>query len=107
MRTSRQDYTRGLLEQSRIRVEAEAAMDGWDALLAPATRIPAPRIGEYHDRSDLTAYTRPFNSTGQPVIAIPAPVDGLPVGIQVVGHFGREAELVEVALALEEAWRSL
>ena len=82
-------------------------MDGWDALLVPATRIPAPRIGADHDRADLTGYMRPFNATGQPVIALPAPVYGLPVGVQVVGHFGDEARLVEVALALEEAWRSL
>ena len=105
--TSRQAYVQALLEQSRVRVQVEAAMDGWDALLAPVTRIPAPRIGEYHDRADLTAYTRPFNATGQPVMAVPAPVDALPVGVQVVGRFGREAELVEVALALEEAWRGL
>ena len=105
--TSRHHYTLALLEQSRVRVEVEAAMDGWDAVLAPVTRIPAPRIGEYHDRDDLTAYTRPFNATGQPVIALPAPVDGMPVGIQVVGHFGEDARLVEVALALEAAWRTL
>jgi aspartyl-tRNA(Asn)/glutamyl-tRNA(Gln) amidotransferase subunit A len=107
MGTSRRDYVRALLEQSAVRTRAEVAMDGWDAVLAPVTRIPAPRIGEYHDRADLTAYTRPFNATGQPVIAVPAPVDGLPVGVQVVGHFAREAQLVEVALALEEAWRGL
>jgi aspartyl-tRNA(Asn)/glutamyl-tRNA(Gln) amidotransferase subunit A len=107
MGTSRRDYLRALLEQSRIRVQAEAAMDGWAALLAPVTRIPAPRIGEYHDRADLTSYTRPFNATGQPVITLPAPVDGLPIGIQAVGHFAQEAGLVEAALALEEAWRSL
>jgi aspartyl-tRNA(Asn)/glutamyl-tRNA(Gln) amidotransferase subunit A len=107
MATTRRDYSLALLEQSRIRVQAEAAMDGWDAVLAPVTRIPAPLIGEYHDRADLTGYTRPFNATGQPVIALPAPVDGLPVGIQVVGHFAEEAHLVEVALALEGTWRGL
>jgi aspartyl-tRNA(Asn)/glutamyl-tRNA(Gln) amidotransferase subunit A len=105
--TSRRFYSLGLLEQSQARVEVEAAMDAWDAVLAPVTRIPAPRIGEYHDRADLTAYTRPFNATGHPVIALPAPVDGLPVGIQVVGHFAEDARLVEVALALEAAWRTL
>src|SRR5207245_1031313 len=62
--TSRQDYSRALFEQARIRVQAEATMEGWNALLTPATRIPAPRIGEYHDRADLTSYTRPFNATG-------------------------------------------
>ena len=102
---SRHDYSMALLEQSRIRIEAEAAMDGWDAILAPTTRVLPPRLDEEFDRSDVTGYTRPFNTTGQPVITLPAPIQGIPVGIQVVGHFGQEATLVEVALALEAAWR--
>lgn len=121
---SRRDYSRALQERARMMVEAEAAMEDWDAVLAPVTRIGPPRIGEDYERVDLTGYTRPFNATGQPVIALPAPQgrppgrgaslrrgtsvvspeDGLPVGIQVIGHFGEEARLVEVALALEQAW---
>jgi Asp-tRNA(Asn)/Glu-tRNA(Gln) amidotransferase A subunit family amidase len=101
---SRHRYSMALLEQSHVRVETEAALAGWDAVLAPATRVPAPRLGEPYDRADLTGYTRPFNATGHPVIALPAPTGGPPVGIQVVGHFGQEAALVEVALALESAW---
>ena len=103
----RSEYVAALLTQSRMRVEAEAAMADLDALLVPSTRIPAPRIGEEYQRSDVTIFTRPFNTTGHPVINLPAPVNGMPVGIQVVGHLGRERELVEVALALEAAWREL
>src|SRR5499427_1247138 len=102
---SRHDYSMALLEQSRIRIETQAAMEGWDAILAPTTRILPPRLDEDFDRGNVTGYTRPFNTTGQPVITLPAPVEGIPIGIQVVGHFGREAALVEVALALEAAWR--
>jgi aspartyl-tRNA(Asn)/glutamyl-tRNA(Gln) amidotransferase subunit A len=102
---SRETYVEALLEQARLRVEAEQAMEGVDGLLVPATRVVPPQIGEAYERFDLTCYTRPFNTTGQPVITLPAPAGGLPVGVQVVGHFGREAELVEVALALEGAWR--
>jgi len=101
---SRHDYSMALLEQSRIRTETEAAMQGWDAILAPTTRVLPPLLGEEYDRGDVTGYTRPFNTTGQPVITLPAPVDGIPVGVQVVGHFGQERPLVEVALALEAAW---
>jgi aspartyl-tRNA(Asn)/glutamyl-tRNA(Gln) amidotransferase subunit A len=101
---SRHDYSMALLEQSRTRIETEEAMEGWDAILAPTTRVPPPRLGDEYDRGDITGYTRPFNTTGQPVITLPAPVDRIPVGIQVVGHFGQEPALVEVALALEAAW---
>jgi len=102
---SRHDYSMALLEQSRIRSETEAAMEGWDAILTPTTRVLPPRLDQAYDRGDVTGYTRPFNTTGQPVITLPAPVEGIPVGIQVVGHFGQERTLVEVALALEGAWR--
>ena len=103
---SRHDYSMALLEQSAIRVETESAMRGWDAILAPTSRIPTPILGAPYERADITGYTRPFNTTGQPVITVPAPAEDVPVGIQVVGHFGQEAALVEVALALEAAWRN-
>jgi len=105
LQVSRHQYSLALLEQSRVRLETEAAMEGWDAVLAPASRVPPPCVGESYRRADLTGYTRPFNTTGQPVIALPVPGDGLPAGVQVAGRFGEEAALVEVALALEAAWR--
>jgi aspartyl-tRNA(Asn)/glutamyl-tRNA(Gln) amidotransferase subunit A len=104
LRLSRSEYVQALLEQSRVRLEAEAAMSGWDAILAPLSRVLPPRLGASYQRADLTGYTRPFNTTGQPVIALPLPVEGVPIGVQVVGHFGHEANLVEVAMAFEAAW---
>jgi aspartyl-tRNA(Asn)/glutamyl-tRNA(Gln) amidotransferase subunit A len=101
---SRSDYCRALYEQGLRRAALEDALGGWDAVLAPATRVGPPLIGEAYSRADVTAYTRPFNTTGHPVITLPAPAPGMPVGVQVVGHFGQEAKLVEAALALEEAW---
>jgi aspartyl-tRNA(Asn)/glutamyl-tRNA(Gln) amidotransferase subunit A len=87
-----------------LRAEVEQAMAGFDAVLVPCTPIVAPRIGEPDVREPLTRFTRPFNTTGQPVFAVPAPVDGLPVGIQVVGCFGDDRHLAAVARALERAW---
>jgi Asp-tRNA(Asn)/Glu-tRNA(Gln) amidotransferase A subunit family amidase len=101
----RAGYVAALLEQARIRAEAEAALAGVDALLLPAVPYVAPVIGQQLERGTMLGFTRPFNTTGHPVITLPAPTTGLPVGIQVVGHFGAELELVEVALALEAAWR--
>ena len=82
-------------------------MDGWDAVLVPTTRVLPPRPGEAYERANLTGYTRPFNTTGQPVVTVPAPVPegAVPVGISVVGRFGDDAGVAEVALALETAWR--
>ena len=55
----------------------------------------------------MTRFTRPFNVTGQPVVTVPAPARGLPVGIQVVGRFGEDALVAEVAAWLEERWKEL
>ena len=106
----RSAYVAALLEQSRLRAEAEDAMAaaGVDAILVPAVPYVAPRIGQPLERGTLLGFTRPFNTTGHPVITLPAPVpEGtLPVGMQVVGRFGGERDLVRAALALEASWRS-
>ncbi|HEY1419774.1 MAG TPA: amidase [Candidatus Dormibacteraeota bacterium] len=100
------DYVDALAEQRRLRVEVERAMRGIDALLLPTTAAVAPLIAPKVDTSPLVRFTRPFNLTGQPVFSLPARVSGLPVGIQVVGHSGRDAELAAVAQGLEEAWQT-
>ena len=99
------DYLRALEEQEQLSNEVEGAMDGIDALLVPATPRVAPLIADSDGvRPLLTRFTRPFNVTGQPILTIPAPTTGLPVGIQVIGRFGEDARLAEVAAWLEAAW---
>jgi aspartyl-tRNA(Asn)/glutamyl-tRNA(Gln) amidotransferase subunit A len=81
-------------------------MDGIDALLLPATAIVAPLIEAGDEvREPLTRFTRPFNTTGQPVVTLPAPVTGLPVGMQVVGR--TNTETLRAALWLEREWHNL
>jgi Asp-tRNA(Asn)/Glu-tRNA(Gln) amidotransferase A subunit family amidase len=79
-------------------------MTGVDALVLPATAIVAPPIDAGHEvREPLSRFTRPFNTTHQPVAVLPAPVDGLPVGIQVAGT--TNAGTLRAAAWLERAWR--
>jgi aspartyl-tRNA(Asn)/glutamyl-tRNA(Gln) amidotransferase subunit A len=78
-------------------------MEDIDALVLPATAIVAPPISAGSEvREPLARFTRPFNTTGQPVVALPAPASGLPVGIQVVGR--TNAETLAVAAWLERKW---
>jgi aspartyl-tRNA(Asn)/glutamyl-tRNA(Gln) amidotransferase subunit A len=105
-RVPRERYVQALLEMSRLRAEADAALAELDALLLPVTPYVAPVIGQPLERGTLLGFTRPFNVCGQPVISLPAPTTGLPVGMQVVGRCGAERELVEAALALEAEWRA-
>jgi Asp-tRNA(Asn)/Glu-tRNA(Gln) amidotransferase A subunit family amidase len=89
-----------------LRAEVDHAMRVVDALVLPATAIVAPTIdGADEVREPLSRFTRPFNTTGQPVVTIPAPVRGLPVGIQVVGH--TNAGALAAAAWLEQRWRAL
>ena len=82
-------------------------MEGVDALLLPATPRVAPVVEESDSvRPLMTRLTRPFNVTGQPIVTLPAPAKGLPVGIQVVGHYGDDAKVAAIAAWLEDSWRT-
>lgn len=98
------DYVRALSDQRRMSAHVARSMRGFDAILLPSTATVAPLIAPDVDTQPLVRFTRPFNLTGQPVFSLPAPVDGLPVGIQVIGHRGRDVELAAVAAGLEMAW---
>ena len=89
-----------------MRAAARAALTEVDALILPATAIVAPLVtAGTETREPLTRFTRPFNLTGQPVVALPAPTNGLPVGIQVVGR--TNAGALAAAAWLERAWHDL
>jgi Asp-tRNA(Asn)/Glu-tRNA(Gln) amidotransferase A subunit family amidase len=98
------DFEAALLALPRLREKARLAMEGIDALLVPATAIVAPPVSSGLEvREPLTRFTRPFNTTGQPVVCLPAPTSGLPAGIQVVGR--SNAATIGVAAALEMEWQ--
>jgi Asp-tRNA(Asn)/Glu-tRNA(Gln) amidotransferase A subunit family amidase len=98
------DYLLARQEVARIRQGVEDALGRWDALVLPATAVVAPPLSAPEARDALLRFTRPFSLTGHPCIVIPAPVTGLPVGIQVVGRIGTDARLAEIAFALERSW---
>jgi len=100
------DYAEAMAALPELRAEATEFMQGIDALVLPATAIVAPLISaSTESREPITRYTRPFNATGQPVVTLPAPVRGLPVGIQVVGRTNSGA--IAAAAWLEQRWKEL
>jgi aspartyl-tRNA(Asn)/glutamyl-tRNA(Gln) amidotransferase subunit A len=100
------DFAETMEAWPRLREDAARAMDGIDALVLPASAIVAPLIGAGQEaREPATRFTRPFNTTGQPVVSLPAPVRGLPVGIQVVGRTNSGA--LGAAAWLEQEWKTL
>lgn len=61
--------------------------------------------GDPASQAAYTAFTRPFNITGQPAISLPLSWNsaGLPVGVQLVAAYGREDLLINVAAQAERA----
>jgi Asp-tRNA(Asn)/Glu-tRNA(Gln) amidotransferase A subunit family amidase len=97
------EYELALVERKRLEDAALAAMEGYDAVLVPATAIVAPQENAANEvREPLSRFTRPFNTTRQPVAVLPAPARGLPVGIQVAGR--TNAETLRAAAWLETKW---
>ena len=52
-----------------------------------------------------TPYTYPFNISGQPAITVPCGLaaDGLPAGLQVVGPWAHDLQVLDFAEACERA----
>ena len=78
----------------------------YDALLMPATPIPAPLIegtDAIEQARRLTRFTAPFNLTGLPAMSVPCgfSTDGLPIGLQIVGGAWRESTVLRAARAYE------
>jgi aspartyl-tRNA(Asn)/glutamyl-tRNA(Gln) amidotransferase subunit A len=102
------DFEEALRERKQLVGASARAMEDVDALLLPATAIVAPLVNSGNEvREPLSRFTRPFNTTGQPVVALPAPArrGDLPVGMQVVGR--TNADTLRAALWLEHEWQNL
>ena len=84
---------------------------GVDAILAPATPFPAPRIGqqtmqldgaEVPLRPNIGIFTQPISFIGLPVVAVPVPLRPLPIGVQIITAPWREDVALRIARALEK-----
>jgi aspartyl-tRNA(Asn)/glutamyl-tRNA(Gln) amidotransferase subunit A len=107
-----EDYIRALHGKQVIAREVEQALSGVDGLILPALAIEAPPIGaatvpikggDEPVRNAMLRCTQPFNLSGHPAISLPCGTTkaGLPIGLQIVGHKGRTADLIRVARSVE------
>ncbi|MGE3473735.1 MAG: amidase, partial [Vicinamibacterales bacterium] len=110
-----EDYVRALAGREVIARELEAALEGRDALLCPTMPVAAPPLGattvpvgatSEPVRTAMLRLTQPFNLSRQPALSLPCgttAATGMPVGLQLAGHAGRTAALLELGLAVERA----
>ncbi|HBH00712.1 MAG TPA: Asp-tRNA(Asn)/Glu-tRNA(Gln) amidotransferase subunit GatA [Candidatus Rokubacteria bacterium] len=105
-------YLRAQALRARVRAAVDRALARRDVLLAPATPIAAPALGQQEARlgdgpsdvrSALIRFTRPFNFTGHPAVSLPCGFTpaGLPVGLQLVGRPFDEAMVLRAADAYQ------
>jgi amidase len=101
-----------------LRAKFLAQMRKYPILLCPAAAIPAFRHGERSwtiegkmvNYLDAWSYTEWFNLLGNPAAVVPVShsLDGLPIGVQIVGRPWEEEQVLSVAAVLEKecnAWK--
>jgi len=83
-----------------------------DVILAPATPCVAPKLGqatfvldgvELPVRANIGIHTQPISFIGLPVVAVPVPLEPMPIGVQIIAAPWREDIALRVAYALERA----
>lgn len=98
------DYADALRNQGRLRRSAVDRMAHVDAVLAPTTLYPAPRIADV-SKAPARLTTRLVNYLGLCAVSVPCgfTADGLPVGLQLIGKPYDESTILNLALAYERA----
>ena len=81
-----------------------------DLLIAPATPCVAPKLGQVNFtldgvelpvRANIGIHTQPISFIGLPVVAVPVPLDPMPIGVQLIAPPWREDIALRVAYTLE------
>jgi len=108
------DVAKAKIDQNAYAAAWADFMHGYDLLLTPTLPCTAFPVG--YDQPGVvagkettylswTAFTYPFNLTGQPAATVPCGFasDGLPVGLQIVGKQRADALVLRASAAFEQA----
>jgi len=113
------EYATALRTVADLRMKIDALFERFDIFVTPTTSVtafePGQRPSEVAGMTVDSAYgvfpfTYIFNMTGHPAASVPCGfVDGLPVGMQIVGRFGDERMVLRASAAFEGArsWRNI
>ncbi len=101
-------YLKAQQVRTLIKQDFEKVFEKYDLILGPTVPSTAFKIGE-NINNPLTMYmndvlTVPINLAGLPAISIPCGlVDGLPVGLQLVGNYFDEKTILRASYAFEQS----
>ena len=102
------EYSLARKIQTEVKRKLALLFKDFDALILPATPIPAPVLeGEdaIERARQLTRFTAPFNLSGLPALSLPCGFTraGLPIGLQMITHTWDEATLLRVGYSFQKA----
>ena len=92
------------------RAQVLKLFERYDAILAPATPMTAPKLGqqtmmlegaEVPLRANIGIFTQPISFIGLPVVCVPVPLQPLPIGVQIIAAPWREDIALRIAQHLE------
>jgi aspartyl-tRNA(Asn)/glutamyl-tRNA(Gln) amidotransferase subunit A len=106
-----EEHERAQAGRLEYREAMERFFDRYDLLLTPTLPVtafaagldqPGTVAGRPTEYLSWTAFTYPFNVSGSPAASVPCGMlDGLPVGLQIVGPRGADALVLRAARAFE------
>lgn len=107
------DYVNATMQRNAFWQQARRVHDEFDLLITPALAVPPfpagqdnaeAKPGEKPKHLGWTAFTYPFNLTGQPACSVPCgwTDSDLPVGLQIVGRRFDDKTVLQAARALEQ-----
>ena len=99
------DYMEMMRTREDDKQAALAAMEGFDALLTPATLTPAPPVAVIDQSKTPAHFTRLVNWLEWCALVVPdgATEDGLPTALHIVCRGGDEATALRIGWAYEQA----
>jgi len=121
-RMSGVDYQQAMFDRTVLFRRVQSLLARADLLVMPTiTRTALPIEQDLFGTIDIDGeirndvrpnwfpWTMPFNMTGHPAVSVPCGfgADGLPIGLQLVGQFRGDAELLRVCALFEAAQNSL
>lgn len=100
-------YLRAQKVRTLIQQDFEKVFEKFDVIVGPTTPTTAFKIGEKEDPLSMylsDIYTVSVNLAGLPAISIPAgKINGLPVGLQIIGPKFAEDKILQVAHNFEQS----